>query len=135
MIRRPPRSTRTDTLFPYPTLFRSFLGATFLAAGFAAFFWTGLAFAATVLVFPGAAAFAAGAASAGATGAATGLAAVSSVAASKAFSALSILVAIGTTPLCCTAQYRRESAISRENLCGAQKCSERSEEHTSALQS
>src|SRR3546814_3619358 len=29
MIRRPPRSTRTDTLFPYTTLFRSFL------AGFA----------------------------------------------------------------------------------------------------
>src|SRR3546814_12411545 len=30
MIRRPPRSTRTDTLFPYTTLFRSpafFLGA------------------------------------------------------------------------------------------------------------
>src|SRR3546814_15612287 len=26
MIRRPPRSTRTDTLFPYPTLFRSLLG-------------------------------------------------------------------------------------------------------------
>src|SRR3546814_12223187 len=25
MIRRPPRSTRTDTLFPYPTLFRSLL--------------------------------------------------------------------------------------------------------------
>src|SRR3546814_19719584 len=24
MIRRPPRYTRTDTLFPYPTLFRSF---------------------------------------------------------------------------------------------------------------
>src|SRR3546814_2178544 len=24
MIRQPPRSTRTDTLFPYPTLFRSF---------------------------------------------------------------------------------------------------------------
>src|SRR3546814_6124047 len=24
MIRRPPRATRTDTLFPYPTLFRSF---------------------------------------------------------------------------------------------------------------
>src|SRR3546814_20021905 len=23
IIRRPPRSTRTDTLFPYPTLFRS----------------------------------------------------------------------------------------------------------------
>src|SRR3546814_1979274 len=26
MIRRPPRSTRTDTLFPYTTLFRSFHG-------------------------------------------------------------------------------------------------------------
>src|SRR3546814_13288310 len=25
MIRRPPRSTRTDTLFPYTTLFRSYL--------------------------------------------------------------------------------------------------------------
>src|SRR3546814_16385603 len=28
MIRRPPRSTRTDTLFPYTTLFRSFLQAS-----------------------------------------------------------------------------------------------------------
>src|SRR3546814_20280856 len=27
MIRRPPRSTRTDTLFPYTTLFRSLDGA------------------------------------------------------------------------------------------------------------
>src|SRR3546814_15500452 len=27
MIRLPPRSTRTDTLFPYTTLFRSHLGA------------------------------------------------------------------------------------------------------------
>src|SRR3546814_3642713 len=26
MIRRPPRSTRNDTLFPYPTLFRSRIG-------------------------------------------------------------------------------------------------------------
>src|SRR3546814_6891793 len=26
MIRRPPRSTRTDTLFPYTTLFRSLTG-------------------------------------------------------------------------------------------------------------
>src|SRR3546814_2884039 len=26
MIRRPPRSTLTDTLFPYPTLFRSEMG-------------------------------------------------------------------------------------------------------------
>src|SRR3546814_4211646 len=31
MIRRPPRSTRTDTLFPYPTLFRS--GPEGIAAG------------------------------------------------------------------------------------------------------
>src|SRR3546814_18207323 len=28
MIRRPPRSTRTDTLVPYTTLFRSHLGET-----------------------------------------------------------------------------------------------------------
>src|SRR3546814_14963046 len=35
MIRRPPRSTRTDTLFPYTTLFRSIefsLGGGFTAA-------------------------------------------------------------------------------------------------------
>src|SRR3546814_6752896 len=30
MIRRPPRSTRTDTLFPYTTLFRSFGVGTLL---------------------------------------------------------------------------------------------------------
>src|SRR3546814_10249290 len=29
MIRRPPRSTRTDTLFPYTTLFRSYLNLHF----------------------------------------------------------------------------------------------------------
>src|SRR3546814_3233322 len=35
MIRRPPRSTRTDTLFPYTTLFRSDPGGRHgLAAGF-----------------------------------------------------------------------------------------------------
>src|SRR3546814_13991423 len=38
MIRRPPRSTRTDTLFPYTTLFRSIGHFTWpvriLAAGF-----------------------------------------------------------------------------------------------------
>src|SRR3546814_10750563 len=34
MIRRPPRSTRTDTLFPYTTLFRSrFPAAALLLAG------------------------------------------------------------------------------------------------------
>src|SRR3546814_10719567 len=34
MIRRPPRSTRTDTLFPYTTLFRSYrANATEAAAG------------------------------------------------------------------------------------------------------
>src|SRR3546814_16169480 len=31
MRRRPPRSTRTDTLFPYTTLFRSLAGAAVLA--------------------------------------------------------------------------------------------------------
>src|SRR3546814_3229530 len=39
MIRRPPRSTRTDTLFPYTTLFRSLLfGANALGPLFAAIF-------------------------------------------------------------------------------------------------
>src|SRR3546814_21025088 len=33
MIRRPPRSTRTDTLFPYPTLFRSSVGEEGLDLG------------------------------------------------------------------------------------------------------
>src|SRR3546814_10220902 len=36
MLRRPPRSTRTDTLFPYTTLFRSYLSppeTTVAAAG------------------------------------------------------------------------------------------------------
>src|SRR3546814_1245300 len=32
MIRRPPRSTRTDTLFPYTTLFRSPVAVVVLAA-------------------------------------------------------------------------------------------------------
>src|SRR3546814_977257 len=30
MIRRPPRSTRTDTLFPYTTLFRSNVGTDYI---------------------------------------------------------------------------------------------------------
>src|SRR3546814_13494714 len=38
MVRRPPRSTRTDTLFPYTTLFRSITIAVF-----AAFFAAGIA--------------------------------------------------------------------------------------------
>src|SRR3546814_2070786 len=33
MIRRPPRSTRTDTLFPYTTLFRSGAKATIEVGG------------------------------------------------------------------------------------------------------
>src|SRR3546814_7144562 len=33
MIRRPPRSTRTDTLFPYTTLFRSWEHGQFKPAG------------------------------------------------------------------------------------------------------
>src|SRR3546814_1786667 len=35
MIRRPPRSTRTDTRFPYTTLFRSVAGETARAQNFA----------------------------------------------------------------------------------------------------
>src|SRR3546814_11763325 len=34
MIRRPPRSTRTDPLFPYPTLFRSGRSMQILLADF-----------------------------------------------------------------------------------------------------
>src|SRR3546814_21155519 len=34
MIRRPPRSTRTDTLFPYTTLFRAILGLFALGIAF-----------------------------------------------------------------------------------------------------
>src|SRR3546814_4044665 len=34
MVRRPPRSTRTDTLFPYTTLFRSIEGQAQLAVVF-----------------------------------------------------------------------------------------------------
>src|SRR3546814_8461059 len=33
MIRRPPRSTRTDTLFPYTTLFRSAVGSLVTGVG------------------------------------------------------------------------------------------------------
>src|SRR3546814_18020888 len=33
MIGRPPRSTRTDTLFPYTTLFRSYTGQPLAAEG------------------------------------------------------------------------------------------------------
>src|SRR3546814_18480055 len=36
MIRRPPRSTRTDTLFPYTTLFRSLYGEGFVSENEAA---------------------------------------------------------------------------------------------------
>src|SRR3546814_4698277 len=45
MIRRPPRSTRTDTLFPYTTLFRSVAisaGMTALSGVFFAFYYNNL---------------------------------------------------------------------------------------------
>src|SRR3546814_7181566 len=35
MIRRPPRSTRTDPLFPYPTLVRSHMPTRFVGRGYA----------------------------------------------------------------------------------------------------
>src|SRR3546814_7667648 len=40
MIRRPPRSTRTDTLFPYTTLFRSLWSVARCAAKYANWRWT-----------------------------------------------------------------------------------------------
>src|SRR3546814_2517991 len=39
MIRRPPRSTRTDTLFPYTTLFRSGVAAWPGLGGYSATKW------------------------------------------------------------------------------------------------
>src|SRR3546814_13924107 len=50
MIRRPPRSTRTDTLFPYTTLFRSMLITTGAGAMFFAMFWARLAGAEIILI-------------------------------------------------------------------------------------
>src|SRR3546814_5796934 len=43
MIRRPPRSTRTDTLFPYTTLFRSCCILATVAASFTNFSGLGIA--------------------------------------------------------------------------------------------
>src|SRR3546814_7054147 len=45
MIRRPPRSTRTDTLFPYTTLFRSLfpLGRTPPSSAPSSSFWSSIA--------------------------------------------------------------------------------------------
>src|SRR3546814_9442501 len=49
MIRRPPRSTRTDTLFPYTTLFRSQLAKAEIAGpGFINFFLKRAAFQSVV---------------------------------------------------------------------------------------
>src|SRR3546814_12050131 len=39
MIRRPPRSTRTDTLFPYTTLFRSLLPGQFYFSPHPLMYW------------------------------------------------------------------------------------------------
>src|SRR3546814_5197383 len=58
MIRRPPRSTRTDTLFPYTTLFRSpFLDPALFrdrnfAAGLTLMFMVGLILFATMTLLP-----------------------------------------------------------------------------------
>src|SRR3546814_11626344 len=41
MIRRPPRSTRTDTLFPYTTLFRSMTDFIFMVKDSSYMFVTG----------------------------------------------------------------------------------------------
>src|SRR3546814_3659734 len=41
MIRRPPRSTRTDTLFPYTTLVRSEVSGQYGGCSYSATNWTG----------------------------------------------------------------------------------------------
>src|SRR3546814_1471343 len=45
MIRRPPRSTRTDTLFPYTTLFRSELASLHQSHGRKSLLWLWLHYA------------------------------------------------------------------------------------------
>src|SRR3546814_2394794 len=42
MIRRPPRSTRSDTLFPYTTLFRSLAALAILVSGLIGGFHAGV---------------------------------------------------------------------------------------------
>src|SRR3546814_7286740 len=49
MIRRPPRSTRTYTLFPYTTLFQSITAAIDVVTG--AIHWTACSIAFSLLVF------------------------------------------------------------------------------------
>src|SRR3546814_15677921 len=51
MIRRPPRSTRTDTLFPYTTLFRSGFVYGPLGAWLTALFPTQLRYTGTSIAF------------------------------------------------------------------------------------
>src|SRR3546814_11871137 len=52
MIRRPPRSTRTDTLFPYTTLFRSRLLPNALLRPWLVLGFAGTAFALTLAAIP-----------------------------------------------------------------------------------
>src|SRR3546814_1233747 len=52
MIRRPPRSTRTDTLFPYTTLFRSRVGSRLAEAGDRAVDEAGMALLQVVVAEP-----------------------------------------------------------------------------------
>src|SRR3546814_16722054 len=49
MSRRPPRSTRTDTLFPYTTLFRSYASSEEGKRGFCETCGTQISFAATYI--------------------------------------------------------------------------------------
>src|SRR3546814_4386454 len=60
MIRRPPRSTRTDTLFPYTTLFRSFVVYLFVYTLLAAMVLAAIPERARVAIADGAARLLAG---------------------------------------------------------------------------
>src|SRR3546814_4274602 len=53
MIRRPPRSTRTDTLFPYTTLFRSFYIEKGLGVKWYAVIFALVTIVSTALFLPG----------------------------------------------------------------------------------
>src|SRR3546814_3535714 len=133
MIRRPPRSTRTDTLFPYTTLFRSLI-LTFASISFFAFLPTTTA-STLPLVEPRMRASTAAIHNLGISVIGVGLGPVllgilSDVLTQRAFGTASFHAAcLGATPAADVArQCQQASAL------GLQQ-SLRSAEHTSALQS
>src|SRR3546814_4387624 len=114
MIRRPPRSTRTDTLFPYTTLFRSVAILHLVAhAGFKALLFL----------------------AAGVAGEQVGGYALDRMRLGRALPVMTVLSAVGTLALAgvppLDAAWTKEAVISA----ASHQDRLRSEEHTSELQS